>query len=129
MNRMDHLGVGRLEEGGDVGMGGRTLGLEHQKIITTAVQDGLGDGGLCADGANGDDGAGELEAREQQRDCSDFVGFGPDSLLPQNKALPVGPGKDHMPPLSAIRPVMGPSRGFAVNRDHVRVTVGPRPRP
>ena len=44
MNGVDHLGGGRPQEGGDVGMGGRAVGLESQKIIATAVQDGLSDG-------------------------------------------------------------------------------------
>ena len=103
MNGVDHLGGGRLEEGGNVGMGGRAVGLESQKIIATAVQDGLSDGGLCADGA------GELKAREQQGDCSDFVGFSADRLLPENEALTAGPGRDHVQRLAAIGPVMGAS--------------------
>jgi hypothetical protein len=46
MNGVDHLGGRRLEEGGNVGMGGRAVGLESLKIISTTVQNGLSDGDL-----------------------------------------------------------------------------------
>ena len=109
MGGVDHLVWGGGEEGGDIGVSGRAIGLERQKIIPAAVQNGLGDGGLCADGVDGDDGAGEFKAREQQGDCSDFVGFSADRLLPENEALTAGPGLDHVQRLAAIGPVMGAS--------------------
>ena len=79
--------LGRLETAVD--FGGRIIevapdlvvqaglvALERQQVVAAAVEDGLGDLCLRAHGVDGDEGPGQRQAFEQQRNGGDLVGLG-----------------------------------------------------
>jgi hypothetical protein len=72
---LHHPGWRISEECRDLFEAERAVGLERQQVVATLGTDGLGDGGLGADGVDRDQGAGQFQTFEQQRDRGDLVRF------------------------------------------------------
>lgn len=92
------------------------VGFERQQVIGFAIMDGLGDLRRCAHSVDGDQGAFQGQALEQQRDGPDLVGFLRCRFLPQDKALAAGPGRDQMQRPAASGAVVAAPRRLPVNR-------------
>ena len=65
---VEGAGLGVVEEGFDLAEQQRPVGLQGEQVVAATLDDGLGDLGLCADRINGDQGAGQGQALQQQRD-------------------------------------------------------------
>ncbi len=91
--------------------------LERQQVVAAAVEDGLGDLGLCAHRVDGDERAGERQALEQQRDGRDLIGLGLARLLAQHEALAAGPCRNHVERPAVLAAVMGAPRSLTVDGD------------
>ena len=65
--------------------------LQRQEIIGLSHHDSFGDGRLAAHGVNGDQGSGERQAFEQQRNGGDLVGLVRRRLLAKHQALARSP--------------------------------------
>jgi len=100
--RLKNIFWGIGEEAGDIGMGRRPIGLEDQKVVAAALDDGIGDPDLSSDSVDGDDCTGQFEPFEQQQDGFDLVGFVGDRLLAAYQALAAGSGGDHVQRLAAF---------------------------
>src|SRR4051812_19712217 len=74
------------EVGLDLGQSKRTVALERQQVVAAAATDGLGDGGLCADGIDRDQRAGQFQPLQQQRDGGDLVRLAVHCLLAEHEA-------------------------------------------
>ena len=93
--------------------------VERCKQRGDAVALGLGDSTLGSHRIDGDEGAGEREALQQQRDGDDLVRLVAHRLLSEHEALPARPGGDEMQRLAARLAGMRAPRGLAVDGDDV----------
>ncbi len=62
-----------VEEAGDLVGKALLIVFEGPQIVGAAIQNGLGDFGLGADGVDGDQRSGQMQARQQQRYHIDIV--------------------------------------------------------
>ena len=108
-----------LEEAFDLAVQGRPVVFHREQIVRALGLDGLGDLGLAAHGIDGDQGSGEGQALEQQRDGGNLIRLGVGGFLPQHQALTSRPGGDEMQRLAALAAVVRAPRSLAVNGDHV----------
>ena len=72
------------------------IGLERQQIIGVLVYNELGDGGLAADGSEGDQAASQIQRPQQLGNGGDCVRFLGDLALAQHQMIGGGPGADHI---------------------------------
>jgi len=107
----------RGEQRLDLGACAGLVLLEREHVVPAAVENGSGDGGLRSHGVDGDQGAGQLQALQQQRDGGDLVGLLRHRFLPQHEPLRRRPGRDRMQRAAALGPGMAAPRGLAVDRD------------
>ena len=63
-----------------------------EQVVSAAVDDLAGDFGLAAHGVDRDQGAGERQPLEQQRNGRDLIGPGRTGLLTRNEPLSARPG-------------------------------------
>src|SRR3954452_15357759 len=95
----------------------------RDQVVRALSLDGVGDRGLAAHGVEGDEGSGEGQALEQQRDGGDLIRLGVGGFLPEHQALPGRPGGDKMQRLAALAAVVRAPRSLAVDGDKVGLSV------
>ena len=116
---VEGAGLGVVEEGFDLAEQQRPVGLQGEQVVAATLDDGLGDLGLCADRIDGDQGTGQGQALQQQRDGGDLVRLVADRLLAQHQTLAAGPGGDQMQRLTPLGAGMAAPGGLAVDGDGV----------
>lgn len=119
VRRLDQISWRIVEEADDVGMGRRAVALEGQQVVAAPAHDGLGDSAPRSHGVDGDEGAPQFEAFEQERDGGDLVGFDVGGLLAEHEALAGRPGGDEMRRLAALAAGMRAARSLAIDGDDI----------
>ena len=102
MRRLQHVGGRRVEEGDDVPVEKRAIGLQRRQFVAAARNDLFRDVDLGSHGVDGDERAFEFEPFEQQRNGDDLVRLCVDGLLTEHEPLPGGPGGDEVQRLTAL---------------------------
>src|SRR3954470_3616016 len=97
-----------------VAAGRAKIGLEHQQVIGTPVEDLAGDRLLAAHGIQRHDAVRQGQRLEQRRDRGDLVRLAIDLTLAKSQTLLTGPGADQVQ--RPLGPAEGAAQGFAVNR-------------
>ena len=105
---------------------GGPVGLQRHEIVAAVRADLLRDFDLSSHGVDGDEGAGELEPFEQQRNGDDFVGLLVHSLLTHDEELARRAGGNHVQWPAAPGVGMASPRGLAADGDNVRIGLAQR---
>ena len=126
VRRVDQAGRRIGEKAGDVVVGRRPIGFEREQVIPTPPYDRVCDGGLRAHGIDGDEGAGQFQAFEQQRDGGDLVGFGVRGLLAEHQTLAGRPGRHEVERPAPPGLVVAAARRFPVDGDDLGLPVAQR---
>ena len=97
------------------------IGLEHQQVIGTPVEDLASDRLLAAHGIQRHDAVLQGQRLEQRRDRGDLVRLAVDLTLAKRQALLTGPGADQVQ--RPLRPaaVEGAAQGLAIDRHDLAV--------
>ena len=96
------------------------IGLEHQQVIGTPIEDLAGDRLLAAHGIQRHDAVLQGQRLEQRRDRGDLVRLAVDLTLAKRQALLAGPGTDQVQRPLGPAAVEGSAQGLAVDRHDFR---------
>src|SRR5215212_2056460 len=111
------------KEAFDLAVQVRPVVFHRDQVVRALSLDGVGDLGLAAHGIKRDEGSGEGQALEQQRDGGDLIRLGVGGFLPEHPALTGRPGGDKMQRLAALAAVVRAPRSLAVDGDKVGLGV------
>jgi len=112
------------EEVLDRGQELRLVVLHGDDAVAAAGDDRLDDLLLAAHRVDRDRRAGQLDLPQELRDGRDLIALGVGGDLPQRDPLLGGPGADDVQGAEALRPVVRPATGLAVDGDQTCESVG-----